>query len=92
MRRMMRVLLIWLTICSLSLSGCQTAGDISEAPEPLPPMPAKPVMRPVRFGEAEGGLLIAYDEYRNLERNIIEMRRYIGELEAQIEYYRSLNE
>lgn len=90
MRRMMRVLLIWLTICSLSLSGCRTALDVSEAPEPLPPMPAKPVMRPVRFADAEGGLLIAYDEYRNLERNIIEMRRYIGELEAQIEYYRSL--
>ena len=55
-------------------------------------MPAEPVMKAVRFTPAEGGLRLSYDEYRSLEWNIVEMRRYIGELEAQIEYYRSLHE
>lgn len=88
----MRRLLIALTICSLSFSGCRTVGDFAESPEPLPPMPAEAVMKAVRFTPAEGGLWLSYDAYRSLEWNIVEMRRYIGELEAQIEYYRSRHE
>ena len=90
MRQTIRLLLITLTICFPVLSsGCKTAADYVESAAPLPPVPAEPVMKPVRFAPAEGGLLLTYDEYRALEFNIIEMRRYIGELEAQIEYYRS---
>ena len=88
----MRRLLIALTICSLNFSGCRTARGFADSPEPFPPMPEEPVMKPVRFMPAEGALLLSYDAYRSLEWNIVEMRRYISELEAQIEYYRSRHE
>lgn len=53
--------------------------------------PALPFEIPVLFVDLpeHGGLLLAYDEYRNLEKNIIELRRYCADLEATIQYYES---
>lgn len=40
------------------------------------------------FEGVPDGLFLAAEEYRNLERNVIELRRYIRELEVQLHYYR----
>ena len=86
--------MIWclgLTLCS----GCRTA-PVSEAVGAeveavltalTPPRPAAPVMEPVVFFEREGGLCLAYQEYRALERNIIAPREYAARLEAVIDFY-----
>jgi len=41
----------------------------------------------VTFEPRPQGLFLSFDEYRKLEGNIIELRRYIDELTAQIEFY-----
>lgn len=44
----------------------------------------------VAWHEVEGGLFLSFAEYRTLEGNIIEYRREIAELRAQINYYRGI--
>ena len=53
-----------------------------------PPVPAAPVMEPIRFEQAEGGLWLSYNDYRALERNVIAMREYSARLEIIIKFYR----
>ncbi len=52
-----------------------------------PPRPLPPAEEPVVFEEAGGGLWLSYDAYRALERNIIEMRRYMAQAEAVLDFY-----
>ena len=77
------ILLLVLTLFSLS---CQTPPPEPESlPAPPPPNPA--VLQRVEFVSIENGLLLTPEEYRKLELNIIEMRRYIAELEIVLALY-----
>jgi hypothetical protein len=55
-------------------------------------MPVPPETEPVRFEDRDGGLWLSYNDYRALERNIIAMREYAGELEIIILFYREEQE
>lgn len=66
-----------------SLSGCITTA----AEKPRLEAPQPPDSEEVIFESRPGGLFLSFDEYRKLEGNIIELRRYIDELTAQIEFY-----
>ena len=44
-------------------------------------------MEPVIFEDKDGGLWLAYDQYRALERNIIALREYIARLETALDFY-----
>ena len=77
------ILLLALTLFSLS---CQTPPLEPESlPAPPPPNPA--VLQRVEFVSIENGVLLTHEEYRKLELNIIEMRRYIAELEIVLALY-----
>ena len=83
-----------LAICSialtLSFASCQTSDNSISLPRTQrPPWPTPPAERPVVFSNAPDGLLLELDEYRKLEENFIELRRYIAELEAQLHFYRT---
>lgn|GEM_PF-2687716 len=52
-----------------------------------PPMPVEPELAEVTFEPHSDGLFLSFEEYRQLERNIIEMRLYIEGLKAQIVFY-----
>lgn len=52
-----------------------------------PPRPLLPAEEPVVFEEKDGGLWLSYENYRALERNIIEMRRYMAQAEAVLDFY-----
>lgn len=68
---------------SLTVVGaCATNFERSRLPWPEPPASEK-----VTSLSRPDGLLLSFDEYRKLEGNIIELRRYIDELTAQIEFY-----
>jgi hypothetical protein len=67
------LLCIWLTVFFI---GCKTTGA-----RPDIPLPAAPVLEPVRFEDRDGGLWLSYPDYRALERNVIAMREYIALLE-----------
>ena len=69
-------------------SAPKTDSQIPLMPLFSPPVPAAPVMEPVRFEAAEGGLWLSYNDYRALERNIIAMREYSSRLEIIIKFYR----
>ena len=78
------ILLLALTL--FSLSSCQTSLQEPESlPAPPPPNPAG--LQRVEFVSIENGLLLTPEEYRKLELNIIEMRRYIAELEIVLALY-----
>lgn len=88
-----------LTLCIVpmlfSLLGCQT--DPGPGPDNqqlyIPDRPGIPLIETVIFQDLEGtGLILTYDNYRKLERNIIEYRRYIKELEQQNDYFRIILE
>lgn len=84
-------------------SSCKTVEEPVKIPAPRTTLetPIEPELKPVAWQDLstvykahnippEGmptGLMVSYDNYRNLEHNIVEYRRYIGELEKQIKYY-----
>lgn len=78
---------IWCgALIAFSISACcSLAGTIPESQQP--PMPMAPVQEKVVFEPLQDGLFLSFDDYRRLEGNIIELRRYIDELTAQIEFY-----
>jgi hypothetical protein len=45
-------------------------------------------MDPVRFEDRGRGLLLSYNDYRALERNIIAMREYEARLLLIVKFYR----
>ena len=74
-----------------TFSGCKsTASANADAAIAAlaPPLPAAPVMEPVRFEDREGGLWLSYNDYRALERNVIAMREYAEKLEIVVWFYR----
>lgn len=77
--------LLLLVLTLFSLSSCQTSPEPESLPAPPPPNPA--VLQRVEFVSIENGLLLTPEEYRKLELNIIEMRRYIAELEIVLALY-----
>lgn len=78
--------LLLLALTLFSLSSCQTPPEPESLPAPPPPNPA--VLQRVEFVSTENGLLLLTpEEYRKLELNIIEMRRYIAELEIVLALY-----
>ena len=89
---LMLLLLSVLTIYSCRTTTATTSSTVeTEIEQTLEllvlPRPVKPVMEAVRFEDRDGGLWLAYEQYRALERNIIAMREYEGKLEAVIEFY-----
>lgn len=74
--------LSFIALIVFSLNGCLTADST-----PRPPWPEPPTSEKVTFEPRPQGLFLSFDEYRKLEGNIIELRRYIDELTAQIEFY-----
>lgn len=82
-------MLIGLTL----FSACQTVksppeADVQAVLDKLaPPRPLLPAEEPVVFEEKDGGLWLSYENYRALERNIIEMRRYMAQAEAVLDFY-----
>lgn len=53
-----------------------------------PPRPSVPDLEPVVFEDrGDGGLWLAYEQYRALERNVISLREYMGKLEAILDFY-----
>lgn len=74
-------------------SACQSVksppeADVQAVLDKLaPPRPLPPVEEPVVFEEKDGGLWLSYENYRALERNIIEMRRYMAQAEAVLDFY-----
>jgi hypothetical protein len=88
-----RLTLIWL-IGLIVFSGCRTIqGGNAEAEQQAvfsaltPIRPAAPAMEAVVFEDKDGGLWLAYKEYRALERNIIALREYTAKLETIIDFY-----
>ncbi len=81
---MMQAFLIAVMLCSLN---CRSYIPVASEQTP-PPLPSPPIQKPVRFTTDERGLLLSSEQYRNLEFNIIELRRYIKELEAQLYFFR----
>ncbi len=67
-------------------------GCVSQAPlkRPILELPPAPSIQGVEFQDTEGGLFLSYREYRKLEENIIEYRRYILDLEAQLGFYKEV--
>lgn len=88
MRKVVKTFLIVLTL--YFLSDCQSRPLSLSGLESSPPLPSKPIEKSVRFGVTEGVLTLAEEEYKKLEFNILEMLRYIKELEAQIRFYRKM--
>lgn len=74
-------------------SACQTVKSPPEADTQavldklIPPRPLPPAEEPVAFEEKDGGLWLSYENYRALERNIIELRRYMAQAEAVLDFY-----
>ena len=56
----------------------------------LPELPATPELLPVAWEDRQGGLWLAYGEYRALETNIMRMRAYEEDLRAYIEMQRRI--
>ncbi len=80
----MTILLIVLIISSLSCqssSSQPSTGGVSGFDIPI-----QPEIKSVKFIRLEdkSGFILKNQEYRNLDHNIIEYRRYIGELESQL--------
>ena len=71
--------------------SCVTAKASSSAPPDVEalPIPLEAVVSQVKWVDlpAEGGLLLAYPEYRKLEANILEYRREIRELRNLVAFY-----
>lgn len=83
---------ILLTVLMISLSDCKTTSDVPVDIEDIlkttvPPVPDQPEMLPVHFIDREGGLWLSYDDYRNLEKNIIKMREYSRKLEIIVDFF-----
>jgi hypothetical protein len=72
-------------------SGCQTVpvGPVVKLAKINPARPELPAAEKPAFVDKDGGLWLSSDDYRKLERNIINLREYIGKLEALITYYES---
>ena len=89
------IILILLIGLTTSLNSCKTSPEIEVNPEEyvLLNLPKSPALKPVNWIDKKylGGLLLPYDQYRILENNIIEYRRYIAELEVQVHFYRGDN-
>ncbi len=82
------MMLILLAVPTLFfLESCQTAVSQPEKKIELA-LPQPPALRPVTFERRDCGLSLSAGNYRNLENNIIEYRRYISELEAQLSFYK----
>lgn len=64
------------------LSAC-----VTDLEKPSLPWPEPPASEEVTFEPRPNGLFLSFGEYRKLEGNIIELRRYIAELTAQLEFY-----
>jgi len=77
-----RLIQIWCgALIIFSFSVCVTSPERPRLPWPEPPESEKVTFEP----KPEG--LLSFDEYRKLEGNIIELRRYIEELEEQLRFY-----
>lgn len=72
-----------ITLTTFSLASCKTVTIEQHAAQVLP---EKAEELPVHFEDrpAEGGLFLAYDEYRKLAFNVQNMRAYEDKLEAII--------
>lgn len=74
----------------LFFPGCQTSRNHPVLSIPHPPIPEPASLLPVHFSEIEDeGLLLSYDNYRNLKHNIIEYRREIADLRDTVVFYRN---
>lgn len=62
--------------------------DTAEKEKIAFPMPIEPDIKSVTFEKGDNSLILSFDNYRKLEGNIIEYRRYISELESLVKYYR----
>ena len=80
------MILILLTV--LIVSSCKTQTEYITIEKPDPPLPLEPVLEQPLFVNQEGGLFLAYSEYRKLERNLIRQREYRKKLLEIISYYR----
>ena len=90
----MKRVMIFLLIVLISCFSCSNL-QVKQFKIPTPP---KPVYEKVEWEKVDSdsyqlseGLFIKYNEYRKLERNIIEMRAYIEKLEKIIEIYNEDN-
>ena len=101
-RKRSRKLLIAISLTTLtvfSLSGCVSRlAELSEPAFVHPPLPTPAALESVQFidtadandrNELPDGLLLTYDAYRALRRNIIEYRREIADSRATIVMYRN---
>lgn len=89
-KHLMLILLLALIIFLVSCKSAQiTTAEIESVLAAIsPPLPAKPEHEPVRFEDRDGGLWMSYNDYRALERNIIELRKYAAKLEIILWFYR----
>ena len=88
---MTAIFLIALTAfsCRTTDGASRAVADYQEMMRQMQPqVPQRPQTEPVEWEEKCGGLWLSYDEYRTLEENIIEMRRYARQLEAVVAFYR----
>ena len=81
MKWIIPILLIALTLSSLTTS-CQTIESVAEQKPKHVTFPLEADIRAVNFVDAPklGGILLTYENYRVLEKNIIEYRREIADL------------
>ena len=73
-------------LTSFSLS-CKTTQE-EKTEQTVLDLPLSLRLKKVIWTPSENGVSLSVDEYKNLVHNILEYRRYISELEAQLEYYR----
>jgi hypothetical protein len=85
-------MLCLLAVPMLFSQACQSAPESLpvKIEVSLPPAPQPPELLPVAWEDRQGGLWLAYGEYRALETNIVRMRAYEEDLRAYIEMQRRI--
>ena len=79
-----------LLLIFLLITGCTTTSEvvISDEVNLPPPTIQKMSMKDVEFKVINGGICLSGEEYEDLSHNMAEIKRFISEQKAVIEFYK----
>ena len=85
------------TVCSLLVVGCSTAGPSNRLVPLKLPDPSPVVMRPVRFtivrtSDGRAWFAVREDGYKAMSLNLAELKRYILQQRKTLQLYREYYE